>query len=935
MKSILTTLIGLALFQIGLAERGTIRGTIVDSENGEELIGVNIVIEGTTVGTASDIDGSFSFSVEPGTYSVVFSYISYTNKTVSEVKVKSGVVTNLDIITLEAEGTGLDEVVVTARALKNTDASLLNVQKKSANVIDGISAQTFSKTGDGDAAAAIKRVTGVTVEDGKYVYVRGLGDRYSKSVLNGLEIPGLDPEKNSVQMDIFPTNVIDNIIVYKSFTPDLPGDFTGGMVDVTTKDFPNDLTINVSASYGVNTITHFRNDFILYEGDKLDAMAFGAKSRSLPFHISFEPNTRYPETIFNYTNALNKEIGAKKMNNFLDQSYAFSIGNQLNRDKVTHGYLVALNYKNGFTFKPDFYQSSLRIQPNVTSEGHVTDFQNEINGKTGIQESLWSTMFSYSAKFKRSKIGAKYLHTQASEKSASERIKDDYFNTNRILQTSLDYMQRMVSNTIVSGEHLVKDRLKLSWSNALTRNTLANPDQTNSDFVLLEDKVSFQSGDANLDKVTRQLMEWNNNGKVDLQLDFKQWNSLDAKFKVGAAHLFKKRDFQTYTVSIGRRSNTSDAIYDIDGDLNSILQSSNLFSSSSPEGYMINGVQIDKENKFTSEMQITASYIMTELPLHAKVKFIGGLRTEYAVMNYMGAEQLTGAPIDKEVLNSFQFLPSANFVFNVTDKLNIRSSYSQTVARPSFKEKSEAIIVDPVSATTFYGNLNLKESHIHNADLRFEYFLGGSEIVALSGFYKKFLNPIEIQPIENGGPNHIKPVNRPEADVIGVELEFRKNMGFISEALRPLSLTANFTYVRSLIDLTEEQSEKYSLIGQSIPEKRDLLGQSPFVINLGMNYSNNNSGTEVNLSYNLKGKTLVLAGIGTIPDVYEDPYHGLDFKFSQKVGKSDQFKLSASVQNLVGDNFNQYYEYLGEEIETFRSYSRGRQVSLGFIYDIK
>ncbi|MCU0370012.1 MAG: carboxypeptidase-like regulatory domain-containing protein, partial [Bacteroidales bacterium] len=229
------------------AQNGFIRGAVFDDATGEYLPGVTIFLEGTTMGTLTDLDGEFNLGAPAGTYDLRISFISYETLMIKGLEVKSGDVTLLENLRLKESAVELNEVVVTAQSVRSTENALMTIKRKSANVIDGISATSFKKIGDSDAASSMKRVTGVSVEGGKYVYVRGLGDRYTKTVLNGMDVPGLDPDRNTIQMDIFPTNIIDNIIVHKSFSADLPADFTGGVIDIAIKDFPEEKKGNISA----------------------------------------------------------------------------------------------------------------------------------------------------------------------------------------------------------------------------------------------------------------------------------------------------------------------------------------------------------------------------------------------------------------------------------------------------------------------------------------------------------------------------------------------------------------------------------------------------------------------------------------------------------------------------------------------------------------
>src|SRR5690606_34126866 len=280
-KSLLLILT-LSLPLVSLAQTGTIRGAVFDNATGEPLIGVTVQIEGTTTGAATDFDGKFEIKIDAGTYAIITSYISYATLRIENVAVTEGNVTVLDNISLKEDAEELQEVVVTAQAIRTSEEALLTGKRKSANLLDGISSANFRKIGDSDAASAVKRVPGVSVEGGKYVFVRGLGDRYTKSTLNGVDVPGLDPDRNTIQMDMFPTSIVDNIVVLKSFTSDLPGDFTGGIVNIDTKDFPEEKTFNISGSLGYNPAMHFNSDYLTYEGGKTDFLGFDDGTRDIP-----------------------------------------------------------------------------------------------------------------------------------------------------------------------------------------------------------------------------------------------------------------------------------------------------------------------------------------------------------------------------------------------------------------------------------------------------------------------------------------------------------------------------------------------------------------------------------------------------------------------------------------------------------------------------
>ena len=264
------------------AQNGIIRGTIFEESTGEPLYGVSVLVKELSTGAVTDFDGKFEIQAAPGTYTLQVSYISYSSIELTSVLVTADEVNILNDILMKDEESELETVTVQAAAIRTTESALMSVKKNSPNVMDGITASTFRQVGDGDAASAVKRVTGVSIEGGKYVYVRGLGDRYTKTILNGMDVPGLDPDRNALQIDIFPTNVIDNIIISKSFTAELPADFTGGVVDIETKDFPEEKSAKLSISGGINPSMHFNNEYLSYEGGKTDWLGFDDGTRDIP-----------------------------------------------------------------------------------------------------------------------------------------------------------------------------------------------------------------------------------------------------------------------------------------------------------------------------------------------------------------------------------------------------------------------------------------------------------------------------------------------------------------------------------------------------------------------------------------------------------------------------------------------------------------------------
>ncbi|MDZ7765537.1 MAG: carboxypeptidase-like regulatory domain-containing protein [Melioribacteraceae bacterium] len=347
------------------AQTGKITGKIVDAETGEAVIGCNVLIDGTTMGAAAGIEGTYSIkNVPAGTYDLVFSSVGYTKKTVTDVKVISGSATKIDII-LPIESFETDEVVITAEAAKNTEAGLLISRQKSNAVSDAISSEQFSRSGAGNAADAVKQVVGASVVDGKYVFVRGLGDRYSSTQLNGAELPSSDPNRKAFHMDLLPTNLLENIVTIKTFTPDKPGSFSGGIVDIGTKNFPKEFTLKFSTSSSVNSFATFNENNISYEGVEGDFLGFDTGLRDIPSFLT-DPDIEIPieqQARFDEELALKLDKASKSFNNVMDlqrktaplnRSFSFSIGEDLSTgEESSFGYLGSLTYSRNFSFYDD------------------------------------------------------------------------------------------------------------------------------------------------------------------------------------------------------------------------------------------------------------------------------------------------------------------------------------------------------------------------------------------------------------------------------------------------------------------------------------------------------------------------------------------------------------------------------------------------------
>ena len=919
-----------------MGQNGIIRGTIIDDENAEPLFAANAGIKGTSIGASADFDGNFELNADPGTYTLTVSFIGYQQINISDVVVKANEVTNLEVIRLKSSAIAVDVVTVTAEATKNTETALLTIKKKSVNVIDGISSQNFKKMGDGNAAAAVTRVPGVSVQGGKYVYVRGLGDRYTKTMFNGLDIPGLDPDRNSLQMDIFPTNVIDNIIVLKSFTADLPADFTGGVVDIATKSFPETPTLNVSTKLGFNPNMHFNPNFLTYKGGKYDVLGFDDGSRDLPLSdpkieiVSPRPAFGSYEETMNITRSFNPIMATERNHSFLNSSFSVSGGNQLKRNGKNYGFNGALSYRNNSSFFKDRVQNSFEKNSNQSINKLITS--REQIGDVGENNVLLSAMFGGAMKTLQSKYKINILHLQNAQKRAGFMFENNYeSNFNSMKKENLEYSERSISNLLIGGTHNYDEgKWKLDWKISPTYSKIRDKDIRESAY-----EMNIENGDTTYlidisnagtpSRMWRNLNEYNIASKIDVTREHELFN-FDAKLKFGTSYSFKYRDYDILRYLILPVNLSSQ----FTGNPNELLTDL-IYTDTEDAGFYIRG-EYQASNTYEGIKSNFSTYISEEFQITDQLKSITGIRLEYFEQFYTGQNQ--GGTIiynNEKVLSDVGIFPTTGLIYSLNKNTNLRASAFRTTARPSFKEKSNAQILDVLSGLTFNGNIDLIQTDINNLDFRYEHFGNRNKTIALSGFYKQLINPIELVAYSSDEDN-IQPKNSGDANVIGLELETRTALGFINDKL---FVNFNGSVIESQVNITgdEYESRKNNLRdGEEFSEVRNMQGQAPFLVNTGVSFKDIDKKLEAGLFYNVQGPTLSIVGINKRPDIYSAPFHSLNLNILTQIGKEDKLQLSFKINNILDSKRELLTQSYGIESSVFSSFSPGRTFSLKLSY---
>ena len=931
---------------VGHAQQtGIIRGSVIDDGNGETLIGATAQIVGTTNGTVTDLDGTFSIlTVAPGTYTVQFSFIGYQVQTVEDVVVTPGQISILNI-RLKGEATNLEEVVVSADMIKDNEAALLTMQRKSSQVLDGISSRQFAMNGDNDAAAAIKRVTGVSVEGGKFVYVRGLGDRYSKTSLNQAEIPGLDPNRNSVQMDLFPSNLINNLIVYKTFSPDIPANFTGGYINISTKEFPEQFTLQFSGSLGYNTNATFKKNILTDDYGKLHLLGFADQDRSMPASIrdgitprSF--NLAEAQQLDMETKSFSGSMAPTVFSPSMNQNYSFSVGDQKTLFGKQLGFIAGLSYQRSYEYYKGGDLGRFFLPGDVTAPALDTLYN--LKDERSRESVLWGGLLNTTVKLNgNNKIGINLMHNQSAD--ASTRFLEGQFpfasgnNPDFFVQMrAMEYVQRSLSTGQLKGEHVFGNKIKIDWSGAYTISTQDEPDLkyfNNLRFGRSPESYSYDAVSNNVrpaSRYFRDMTESNIDAKANFEIPISTGGTT-SKIKLGGSYVSKDRSFNEMIVQY--KPEPYATAYN--GNISAYFDENNLGlvgPSNRVEYGLIILDQTTGGGTYTGAETTPAGYAMIDLHASETFRISTGVRYEQTNIEVDNVNARAAERFAK--LNNDDILPALNLTKEFSNNTNLRFGYGRTIARPTFRELARFASFDFQGDFLLIGNPFLKRSVMDNIDLRYEIFPRTAELFSISAFYKRFTDPIEraIDPNTNDLATQVFFRNVDEAFLAGMELEFRKKLDFVTPAFSNFSVGLNFAYIYSQVDISEGE---LALIRVNDPEANDqrvMFGQSPYIVNALLSYDNAENGINANLNFNVQGSRLSVVSTGGIPNVYEKPRPTLDFNMKKGMGNKWAAKFSAT--NLLDSPYRMTHEFKGVEYN-YSSYRLGRSFSFGVSYTIE
>ena len=936
-KSITLTIIAGLLSFITFAQSGIITGTVNDGEYNDILPFANVIIKDSQRGALSDFEGKYSLELKPGIYTVQFSFVGYQTLEINEVIVKNGETIIVDV-TLKASTAKLDEVIITTSLKRNTEASILHLQRNSVKLMDGLSLESIKNSGASDIASAVKNIPGVSVQRGKYVYVRGLGDRYTKTSLNGVDVPGLDPDRNTLQLDLFPSSILENVIVSKSSTADQGADFTGGAINIVTKDIPNKEGYSASLGLGYNSDFHFNKNYLTYKGSKTDFLGFdnGLRDNPIPSQQYIPLPQENGEVVEILTKRFTKNLAARRETSFMDYNFSFTAGNQFDVGNNKLAYVAAISYRNETQYFSQYIDGQV-FRKNVNPTIYELNTDRTQQGEGGTNNILISGIAGLSFKTEKSKYKFNILHIQNGESKASifnqqNRIQ----NSNQIKKDNLIYTQRSITNLLLNGKHSLDQESnwtldwKLSPSIALVydKDFRVTPFKVSIDELTGIETYTIEPSESGLPtRIYRDLNEGNIVSNIDI-INKHTFLGKEAKLKFGVGYAYKTRSFEVERFSFPLLNIVSDFA---NGDPDQILADQNIYDASINSGVFVrrdSGIS----DTYDSQMSIASAYASEEFKITDWFQALVGLRFEKFQLIYTGERQ-DGTKLNKAtILDKSDFFPSTNLIFDLNEEgsQKIRTSYARTTARPSFKEASLAEIFDPINNTFFIGNINIQPTYINNFDLRYEKYGENGDFYAISGFYKSFKDPIELSFIRSA-TGQFTPLNLGDAIVYGTEIEIRKNLGFIP-GLEKFRINTNLSLINSEQEFSDDEKanrEDNLRSGEVLDDTRPLQGQSPYLINFGIDYTNDN-GWNAGLFYNVQGKTLQIVGSGDIPDVYTLPFNNLLFNASKTFGKNKNATISLKFENLLNSNIKSVYESYKAEDQIYSKWNPGQKISISY-----
>lgn len=900
------------------AQTGKIVGRVVDGQTAQPIASAQVALGDRSAGYVSGIDGRFVLrDVAAGDHSLVVQMLGYAPKTVTGVAVRPDQVVTVDV-SLESAALELEGITVTAAIETGSTVALLTERRAEAFVVDAIGEDQIAKSPDGDAAAALKRMPGLSVVGGKFAYVRGLGERYSSTTLNGAPLASPMPDRKAVPLDIVPSGLLESIVTAKSYSPEQPGDYAGGLIDLRTKNFPARRILKVKGSTSWNSVSSFQ-DGLRYAGGALDFLGFDDGTRALPALVPTDQRVIFPHFSRGQLEAFGEAFGGDwgPSSGTLppNGSFGVSYGDDLEVFGRSLGVLASANYSNEFSRRDGIvervFASAGADDPEVDYGGNATTRSVSLGGLANISYELTPT----------NRVAANFVYNRLMDDEARRYEGFNLDHNTNLRNYRLRFLAQALTNAQLKGEHLVPflGGTKVDWTAAWSR---ASRDEPSTREVLYReqgDRYLFENFVSSGSVFHQRLVDDTYSGSADLTVPFTlAGGDRDGSIALGGRVSTKRRDAFTRRFRFLLVPGAS---------IDRGLGPNDLFDAGTigADGFELQEATFRPDN-YDAKEDVAAGYVRLEANVAQSLKIMTGVRVEAVAQEVTPFDLFdTGQPpLDGAHLDNTDFLPVLSLTFGLRENMNLRLSGSRTLARPQLRELAPFAFADYAGGYLTVGNPELARSTIRNVDTRWETFFGGGGLVAASAFYKRFDDPIEVSVLPS--TELLKTwVNGGAANNYGVELELKTGLGFLSPALRSFSVNGNVTLVRSEVS-TPDRVRIY-IPGQGgvdlavVAKNRGLQGQSPYVANVDLSYASASGRSRATVLFNRFGRRIDAVGGQATPDIFEEPRTQLDFVLERALPNGTSLKLSASriVGNIV--EFTQ-----GDGV--LRRWNSGRTVSL-------
>ena len=907
-------------------------GKIINTKN-EPLVGAYVTIEGANTTTLStDVEGKFYTKLEVGKkYTFKVTNAGYESKQVADVVVNPNQENILEIVLQESAKSNLQSITLTSssRRQENTSA-LLSFQRNNISLSSGLAADFIRRTPDKNTGEVLKRVSGTSIQDNKFVVVRGLSDRYNAALLNNAQLLSSEPDKKAFSFDLIPSLMVDNIIINKTATPDLTGEFAGGLVQINTKDVPARSILTVGVSWGLNNQSTGK-DFTSNTRNSTDWLGFDDGTRAMP--AGFPTSTQAYRILSGSNTGVAQQIELSKLfNNEVSREVATTAA-PIQTYNLTWG--VNKKFKKGGVFGSIIsaqYRSSML---NFAVERKLHQDDGDLLVQLFDEQNKYSINSGLIANFTyvkgKHKISFKNLFNQLFEDNyytrtgvSFDRIQDIDFRSSVLNQRSLYTSQ-------LEGSHqLTKSGVKLNWNGNVGYNWKTQPDlRTYAYFRPKGTNAPFEFNDDDTRRFFSDLKDYSYGANGSILIPFKM-GKFKQSFKAGGSTLIRIRDFRSRIFRYEPANITQFNSQLVYLPYDQLLSPNNMFT----RGFKILDFT-NNQDKYFGVSVLNGAFAMFDNKFTEEWRLVWGVRAEN-FQQFLTTKDVTAKRV---IVNTekWDILPSFNLTFSPSPKHNIRLAGSQTVARPEFREIAPFSFFDYEVNYAVDGNPDLKRSSILNGDVRYEFYPKAGEGITLGAFYKSFTNPIELRlnPSSVLDRRNYKFYNAQDATTIGAELEIRKNLVSLQDGDAQLSTFVNLTYISSTVTLASTSGG-----GQAVSSSRPLQGQSPYLMNMGLQYDNSKKGISSSLLYNRIGQRLSLVGLNDLgfPDVYERPRDQVDFQLTKKIfaGKGELRLTWSDILNpyyYFYENVNEQTSFQDGTDRLFYAFKPGSTITFGFTYD--